>query len=123
MPPGVSPLSEPGGPKLSVWKWADASHRPDMSADDLSGYARRPFAFMARYLRRRAVSHSIILAAVLAAVTCSVSTQYGVKFLVDTLAGGARAGGPIWLAFFLLVALIALHNLLPRLATWGARGA
>jgi ATP-binding cassette subfamily B protein len=94
-----------------------------MSADDLSGYARRPFAFMARYLRRRAVSHSIILAAVLAAVTCSVSTQYGVKFLVDTLAGGARAGGPIWLAFFLLVALIALDNLLWRLASWVASGA
>jgi ATP-binding cassette subfamily B protein len=94
-----------------------------MSADDLSGYARRPFAFMARYLRRRAVSHSIILAAVLAAVTCSVSTQYGVKFLVDTLAGGARAGGPIWFAFFLLVALIALDNLLWRLASWVASGA
>jgi ATP-binding cassette, subfamily B, bacterial len=94
-----------------------------MSADDLSGYARRPFAFMARYLRRRAVSHSIILAAVLAAVTCSVSTQYGVKFLVDTLAGGARAGGPIWVAFFLLVALIALDNLLWRLASWVASGA
>jgi ATP-binding cassette subfamily B protein len=94
-----------------------------MSTDDLSGYARRPFAFMARYLRRRAVSHSIILAAVLAAVTCSVSTQYGVKFLVDTLAGGARAGGPIWFAFFLLVALIALDNLLWRLASWVASGA
>ncbi|MEA2996412.1 MAG: ATP-binding cassette, subfamily bacterial [Alphaproteobacteria bacterium] len=94
-----------------------------MSADDLSGYARRPFAFMARYLRRRAVSHSIILAAVLAAVTCSVSTQYGVKFLVDTLAGGARAGGPIWFAFFLLVALIALDNLLWRLASWVANSA
>jgi len=103
---------------LSVWEWGDAIRQLDRSADDLSSYARRPFAFMARYLRRRAVSHSIIVAAVLAAVGCSVSTQYGVKFLVDTLAGGAHAGGRIWLAFFLLVALIALDNLLWRVASW-----
>ncbi|HEY2136093.1 MAG TPA: ABC transporter ATP-binding protein [Xanthobacteraceae bacterium] len=88
--------------------------------DDLSGYARRPFAFMARYLRRRAVSHSIILAAVLAAVGCSVSTQYGVKFLVDTLARGAHAAGSIWFAFLFLVSLIALDNLLWRVASWVA---
>ena len=36
-------------------------------------------------------SHVAILAAVLGAVTCSVGTQYGVKFLVDTLSHGASA--------------------------------
>jgi ATP-binding cassette subfamily B protein len=124
--PGVSRGVRTGGSKLSVLHWGDAARQPqsdaghqsEMSTDDLSWYARRPFAFMARYLRRRAVSHSIIVAAVLAAVTCSVSTQYGVKFLVDTLAGGAHAGGRIWLAFFLLVALIALDNMLWRVASW-----
>jgi ATP-binding cassette, subfamily B, bacterial len=125
--PGVSRGVRTGGSKLSVLHWGDvarqlqldAANQSEMSTDDLSRYARRPFAFMARYLRRRAVSHSIIVAAVLAAVTCSVSTQYGVKFLVDTLAGGAHAaGGRIWLAFFLLVALIALDNMLWRVASW-----
>src|SRR3981081_4246915 len=94
-----------------------------MSADDLSGYARRPFAFMARYLRRRAVSHSVIVGAVLAAVTCSASPQYRVKRRVDTRAGGARAGGPICLAFFLLGGLIAFDTLLWRFASWVASGA
>ena len=37
------------------------------------------------------------LAAVLAAVACSVGTQYGVKFLVDTLSG--TQGDGVWLAF------------------------
>jgi ATP-binding cassette, subfamily B, bacterial len=36
--------------------------------DHLSGYARRPFAFVLRYLRRRLASHLVILAAVVAAV-------------------------------------------------------
>ncbi len=93
-----------------------------MSDDDLSGYARRPFAFIARYLRRRAISHVVILTAVVAAVACSVTTQYGVKFLVDTLAQGPRAGG-IWIAFVLLVSLIAADNLSWRVASFIASGA
>jgi ATP-binding cassette subfamily B protein len=56
--------------------------------DQLSGYAHRPFPFVLRYLRQRPVSHLIILSAVVGAVACSVSTQYGVKFLVDTLSAG-----------------------------------
>jgi ATP-binding cassette subfamily B protein len=94
----------------------------DRSADDLSTYAQRPIAFIARYLRRRAFSHGVILAAVLAAVACSVSTQYGIKFLVDTLAQGPRASG-IWLAFLFLVSLIALDNFLWRVASFVASGA
>ena len=37
-------------------------------ADDLCGYATRPFAFIFRYVRFRAPSHAMIVAAVLAAV-------------------------------------------------------
>jgi len=51
--------------------------------DNLSGYANRPFPFVLRYLRRRLASHVVILASVVAAVACSVGTQYGVKYLVD----------------------------------------
>jgi ATP-binding cassette subfamily B protein len=46
-----------------------------------------------RYLRQRLASHVVILTAVVAAVACSVGTQYGVKYLVDGLsAGPAHAG-------------------------------
>jgi ATP-binding cassette subfamily B protein len=85
--------------------------------DDLSGYARRPFAFVFRYARRRPISHTVILLAVLGAVTCSVSTQYGVKFMVDSLAAGPGTG-LVWVAFTLLVSLVAADNLLWRLAGW-----
>jgi ATP-binding cassette, subfamily B, bacterial len=86
--------------------------------DNLSGYANRPFAFVLRYLRERPASHICILSAVIAAVACSVGTQYGVKFLVDGLSGGPDNGSNVWLAFALLVSLIAADNLLWRIAGW-----
>jgi ATP-binding cassette subfamily B protein len=87
--------------------------------DDLCRYADRPVTFIVRYLRRRAVSHVIILGCVVAAVACAVTTQYGVKFLVDTLASQAPAQ-QAWIAFLVLVSLIAADNLLWRVASWVA---
>jgi len=83
---------------------------------ELCGYTSRPLAFIFRYVRLRPYSHAVILAAVLAAVSCSVGTQYGVKYLVDTLSRGANAD--VWMAFCLLVSLIAADNLLWRVASW-----
>jgi ATP-binding cassette subfamily B protein len=105
--------------RWTIWR---ATGQASRSADDLSAYANHPIAFIFRYLRRRAVSHGTILAAVVIAVGCSVATQYGVKFLVDTLARGPQVDG-IWLAFAFLVALIAADNLLWRVASWIASGA
>jgi ATP-binding cassette subfamily B protein len=87
--------------------------------DDLCRYAGRPLAFMFRYIRLRPGTHLLILAAVMAAVACSVSTQYGVKYLVDTLSASQVDNG-VWIAFLLLVSLIAADNLLWRLASWVA---
>jgi ATP-binding cassette subfamily B protein len=88
--------------------------------DSLSGYARRPFAFVLRYLRQRLAAHVLILSAVVAAVACSVGTQYGVKYLVDGLAAGPNHEGGVWLAFVMLVSLIAADNFLWRIASWTA---
>jgi ATP-binding cassette, subfamily B, bacterial len=85
--------------------------------DNVCRYADRPIAFLARYVMVRPVSHGIIVAAVLAAVGCSVGAQYGIKVLVDILAGGGDAANA-WLGFLLLTALIAADNLLWRLAGW-----
>src|SRR6516225_8195277 len=82
----------------------------------LPGYAASPHGFIFRYIRLRPISHVAILGAVLAAVACSVCTQYGVKFLVDTLAASTNAAA--WTAFFLLGSLIAADNLLWRVASW-----
>ncbi|HEX3503618.1 MAG TPA: ABC transporter ATP-binding protein [Xanthobacteraceae bacterium] len=83
---------------------------------ELCVYASRPLAFMFRYIRHRPVAHAVILIAVLGAVVCSVGTQYGVKFLVDTLSKGQTAS--VWIAFALLGTLIACDNMLWRVAAW-----
>ncbi|NOJ38554.1 ABC transporter ATP-binding protein [Bradyrhizobium australiense] len=88
--------------------------------DNLSGYVRRPFPFVLRYLRRRRTAHVVIVSAVVAAVACSVGTQYGVKNLVDSLTAGSSHASSVWLAFGFLMSLIAADNLLWRVASWTA---
>ena len=88
--------------------------------DNLSGYVRRPFSFVMRYLRRRRAAHVVIVSAVVAAVACSVGTQYGVKNLVDSLTAGSSHANSVWLAFGFLMSLIAADNLLWRVASWTA---
>jgi len=85
---------------------------------DLSGFADRPKAFLLRYVARRKASHALILGAVLTAVACSVSTQYGVKLLVDALSAGPNNNNQPWTAFIFLVSLIAADNFSWRVASW-----
>jgi ATP-binding cassette subfamily B protein len=86
--------------------------------DPLCRYADHPVAFLLRYVRQRPWSHAVIVSAVLIAVGCSVSSQYGVKFLVDQLSAGPHGGGRVWLAFVVLLSLIAADNLIWRIAGW-----
>ena len=87
--------------------------------DNLSRFADRPFAFFAHYVRMRPLSHALVAAAVLAAVSCSVGTQYGVRLLVDALSGLGRDDiGQVWTAFWILIALVASDNLLWRFASY-----
>jgi len=86
--------------------------------DQLSGYAHRPFRFVLRYLRQRPASHFFILTCVMAAVACSTGTQYGIKFLVDSLSAGPDHATDVWLAFVFLMSLIAADNFLWRIASW-----
>src|SRR5262249_45679377 len=121
-----------GGPRENWWYWK----RPPLRCcnaiqgkgrsnfrtnwlrrmDNIVGYAGRPFAFVSRYLRQRWQSHAVIVTAIAFAVLCSVGTQYGLKFLVDSLTSGIPQ--KVWLAFSFLVALIAADNLLWRAAGW-----
>jgi ATP-binding cassette, subfamily B, bacterial len=82
--------------------------------DDLSRYAEHPLGFYLRYVRLRPFLHAGILTAGFAAAICSVGTQYGLKFLVDALSGSAGGRGQAWLAFGLLVSLLAADHLLSR---------
>jgi len=83
--------------------------------DDLTKYGHRTLAFLGHYVRARAAPHAAIVLAVLTAVTCSVSTQYGVKRLVDVLSAPSRGGSP-WFAFGVVLFFIAADNLFWRVA-------
>lgn len=84
---------------------------------DLSEFAHHPYRFIRRILSGYPWSHAGILLAVLGAVTCSVSTQYGIKQLVDALSDQSRHSA-VWVAFGILIALIAADNMFWRIAAW-----
>ena len=76
--------------------------------------------FLGRYVRKRILSHSVVLTSVFAAVGCSVASQYAVKHLVDVLGTHAPAAHLLWGAVALLLGLVAGDNLLWRLAGWAS---
>jgi ATP-binding cassette subfamily B protein len=77
----------------------------------------RPLAFLFHYIGLHPGGHTVVLIAVLGAVGCSVSTQFGMKHLIDVVSMGTVAGAPlVWGAFGLLCSLVAADNLLWRVA-------
>src|SRR6185369_8623330 len=84
---------------------------------DLSTFSNRPYHFISKILGSYLWNHITITLAVVGAVTCSVSTQYGVKYLVDALSDPGRRAS-IWMAFAILITLIAADNAFWRLAAW-----
>lgn len=87
-----------------------------VTANTLLRYRYRPIGFLLHYVRRHAVAHAIVLGAVFAAVVFSVTSQYGLKRVIDVVSHGpAGAGAAVWGAFALLCALIAADNLTWRI--------
>src|SRR5580693_6271965 len=87
----------------------------------LSRYASKgAFRFLGRYVRRRFFSHFIVIAAVLAAVLCSVGSQYAVKHLVDVLSTHLPPPPVLWGAVAVLLGLVAGDNILWRVAGWAS---
>ena len=81
----------------------------------------RPLAFMFSYMRRHPAGHLTVLVSVVIAVACSVSTQYGMKNLIDIVSQGQEAAAPkLWWAFLLLCGLVAADNLMWRVGGYAA---
>jgi ATP-binding cassette, subfamily B, bacterial len=76
--------------------------------------------FLGRYVRRRFVSHFVVLAAVLTAVACNVGSQYAVKNLVDVLGTHQPPSTVLWGAVGILLGLVAGDNILWRIAGWAS---
>jgi len=85
---------------------------------DLCRYRDRPIRFIARYVRQRPLAHGAIGFFVLCAVSASVSTQFGVKLLVDALSHRPDAGITPWSAVMAIACLVAADNLMWRAACW-----
>ncbi|MCX8255597.1 ABC transporter [Beijerinckiaceae bacterium RH CH11] len=82
---------------------------------DLCIYASRPAGFIWRYIKMRPFMHALIVFSVLGAVTCSVTTQYALKGLVDVLGAGPHSPR-IWWAVGFLCGLLTLDNIFWRVA-------
>ncbi len=76
----------------------------------------RPLGLLLHYVRRHAGGHAVVLATVCMAVICAVSTQYGMKRLIDVVSHGPGGGNAVWYAFGVLCALVAADNLTWRIA-------
>ena len=93
------------------------------STDALLRLRGRPLAFLLHHVLRHRAGHAVVLGSVFLAVVCSVCTQYGMKNLIDVVAHGpGQAGGDhaVWIAFAVLVALIASDNMFWRVGGWAA---
>ncbi len=67
------------------------------------------------------MGHTVVFIAVLLAVVCSVSTQFGMKYLIDVVSMGQEKGATlVWGAFAFLCGLVAADNLLWRVAGYTA---
>src|ERR1700742_1138375 len=95
-----------------------ASAPPSETLPALRG---RPVAFLFSYISRHPGGHLVVLLSVIVAVTCAVSTQYGMKYLIDIVATGRdAAGNKVWIAFALLCGLVAADNLSWRVGGYAA---
>jgi ATP-binding cassette subfamily B protein len=104
---------------------APAAGRPEFFMTDtelsLARLRARPMAFLFRYIGLHPVGHAIVLAAVLIAVGCSVTTQFAMKHLIDVVSMGRESGATlVWGAFAILCALVAADNLMWRVAGYTA---
>ena len=96
----------------------------DPSIQKLPALRGRPLAYLFHYMAKHKAGHLTVLFAVMLAVTCSTSSQYGMKHLIDVVSMGLEAGRPhVWGAFALLCGLVAADNLMWRVGGYAAHRA
>ena len=81
-------------------------------------FLRGPGAFIAHYVRARALQFAVLLVTIVGAAGCAVAVQYVMKLLVDAMAGPERDPGAVWATLALFIGLTAVENALWRSAGW-----
>ncbi len=79
---------------------------------------RRPFAFLWGYVRRRGGLFGALFMLITLGAACSIGVQYGMKLIVDAMAGDDRQNRLIWWSLGLFIALIGLESACWRLSGW-----
>ncbi|MCV4283696.1 ABC transporter ATP-binding protein [Pseudomonas capsici] len=74
-------------------------------------------SFLWSYVRRRSWAYGGMVTLVIAAASCAVAVQYGMKLLVDSMGDEGNRSG-VWFAFGFFIFLIAIENLFWRLGGW-----
>ncbi len=84
------------------------------SSEELSGMG--PFRFLFHYVRRHPIGHAVVLVSVVLAVVAAVSTQYGLKYLIDIVSHGPSSAteSAVWIGFGGLCGLIVMDNMMWR---------
>src|SRR6266700_2275875 len=70
-------------------------------------FPRRPVAFLWHYVKRRPILHAAAIASVLAAAAFACVAQFGLKLIVDAMAGGPQQIAKVWWALALFAGLLA----------------
>ncbi|WP_421683046.1 ABC transporter ATP-binding protein [Stutzerimonas urumqiensis] len=77
-------------------------------------------AFLWHYVRLRPWHFGGLMALIVGAALCAVAVQYGMKLLVDAMAGAGenRGAANVWWPLWLFLGLIVVENLFWRLGGW-----
>jgi ATP-binding cassette, subfamily B, bacterial len=78
----------------------------------------RPIPFLLRFVRLRPWMHLIFLSLVIGAAACAVIVQWGMKLLVDGMAGGPEARAEVWTALTFFIIFVGAEFSMWRLAAW-----
>ncbi len=78
----------------------------------------RPVAFLWHYVRRRPAIHLAAVASVLGAASFACVAQYGLKLIVDAMAGGPQHISAVWWALAVFGVLLAGESVLWRSGSW-----
>jgi ATP-binding cassette, subfamily B, bacterial len=99
----------------------DPTWAPDAGEGGAAGAAefpRRPVAFLWHYVKRRPLLHAAALFSVLGAAAFACFAQFGLKLIVDAMAGGPQHLAKVWWALAIFAVLLAGESMLWRIGSW-----
>ena len=86
-------------------------------APGAAAFPRRPLRFLWHFVRRRPFLHLVAIASVAGAAAAACTAQYGLKLIVDAMAGGPANLADVWWAAGLFAGLLACESALWRLGS------